>query len=416
MRLTIFAPTEKIGKCPTQYGKEDPRCIKDGNFSNEYIPGNVTVIVLLTVAFLVCLVSILVGCVCCKNPTLKNGLPSTGSRSTSFTNTLSSSEFTMFPPSGPMVSMQPSGAIAGGVKFDPLPDIRLKAHTAESVSQMLRPASFGNVVNRGLNVQDWFEVPHQNFPRSQLQYLQEVGSGWFGHAVEGIGNGIISSQKQSKVVVKILRADASPSDQMFFLQEVKPFRDLSHPHLLTLLGQCLECDPFLLILEHGSMKNLKTFLVENRSKSEDLISRNALLSMTCHISSALHYMHQHGFIHLDLAIRNCLISEELQVKVGDYGIAIEQYKDDYYCLGEVALPLRWCAPESLNCTDTIIETKEITSEANVWTLGVVLWEILEFGKTPYFELNDDDVLQKVVVEGSLFLEQPKTPCIHKDQL
>lgn len=68
------------------------------------------------------------------------------------------------------------------------------------------------------------DAPHCNFPRSQLQYQQAVGSGWFGHVVEGEAVGIIPSQKQTKVVVKILREDATPSDQMFFLQEVKPFR------------------------------------------------------------------------------------------------------------------------------------------------------------------------------------------------
>lgn len=67
--------------------------------------------------------------------------------------------------------------------------------------------------------------------------------------VEGEAQNIVSEQKTSKVVVKILHEDATTTDQMYFLHEVKPYRELDHPNILKLLGRCLETDPFLVLLE-----------------------------------------------------------------------------------------------------------------------------------------------------------------------
>ncbi|GIZ02041.1 hypothetical protein CEXT_205611 [Caerostris extrusa] len=68
------------------------------------------------------------------------------------------------------------------------------------------------------------------------------------------------------------------------------------------------------------------------------------------------------------------------------------------------------------CTESVIEAKDITREANIWSFGVVLWEFLEFGKLPYVNMNDNDVIQRVLIECTLKLEQPKTPCVHKDMI
>ncbi|CAG2062856.1 unnamed protein product, partial [Timema podura] len=118
----------------------------------------------------------------------------------------------------------------------------------------------------------------------------------------------------------------------------------------------------------------------------------------------------------DLATRNCMVTPDLTVKIGDYGNGIETYKDEYYCAGDVALPIRWCAPETLHCTDTTIETKEVTPCANVWTLGVVLWELCEFGKLPYAELTDDEMIVQVLGSGTYRLGLPTLPSPHRHNL
>ncbi|XP_071035246.1 serine/threonine-protein kinase LMTK1 isoform X2 [Parasteatoda tepidariorum] len=254
-----------------------------------------------------------------------------------------------------------------------------------------------------------------NFPRDQLKYVREVGNSWYGQAVEGEACDILKIGMKSKVVVKILRVDATSSELMQFLQETRAFRNLQHPHLVSLLGRCLEVHPFLLIME-SCEKDLKSYLIEQRKSPETLLKSGTLLRMACSITSALQHMHEHGFIHMDVATHNCLITPDLVVKVGDYGTAIHCHREDFYCLGDVAFPIRWCAPETLMCTESVIEAKDISREANIWSLGVVLWELLEFGKLPYVNLSDSDVILKVLIECTLKLEQPMTPCVHKDMI
>ncbi|KFM57618.1 Serine/threonine-protein kinase LMTK2, partial [Stegodyphus mimosarum] len=177
-----------------------------------------------------------------------------------------------------------------------------------------------------------------------------------------------------------------------------------HPNVVRLLGRCLESDPFLLILEH-TVNDLKAYLKEQEHK-DSLLNNGLLLQMSCNIASGLRYLHENGFTHVDLAAHNCFICPDLSVKIGDYGISFSRHREDYYCLGDIALPIRWYAPEILLCTDSTIETKEITKEANAWAFGIVLWEIFEFAKLPYEKLSNEDVLQKVLVERSIQLSCP----------
>lgn len=117
------------------------------------------------------------------------------------------------------------------------------------------------------------------------------------------------------------------------------------------------------------------------------------------------------FTHGDLAARNCQVGSEGRIVIGDYGIATNTYKDDYYWSSNIAIPLRWAAPETVHCTINTIQTLKVTKLSNVWTFGVVLWEICEFGKLPYFELNDDEVISRVLSDRTYILGQPTMPCL-----
>ncbi|XP_076314906.1 uncharacterized protein LOC143227335 [Tachypleus tridentatus] len=260
-----------------------------------------------------------------------------------------------------------------------------------------------------------FYESHKNFPRNQLQYIQEIGCGWFGQVLEGEAQNIIPFQRKTKVVVKILREDASQSEHASFLHEVRPFRDLNHPNIVRLLSQCLETDPLLILMEYFIM-DMKAFLIQHRHDSEQLQKEGGLLSMACDIANALQHMHEHGFIWIDVATRNCVVCGDQTVKIGEYGTSIHKYKNDYYMLGDVTLPIRWCAPESVLCTKTTIEIKQLTKEANIWSFGVLLWETLEFGRQPYTNMTDDEVIQKVISQQTIQLEKPESYCVHADKL
>ncbi|KAK6624130.1 hypothetical protein RUM44_010988 [Polyplax serrata] len=355
--------------------------------------------------FLLTVIAIIFGCVCCRNGKgFKEFNSSSGSlavtRTEGFVNPTAQSELTIFPPAG-IDAAQIN-------RFEPLPVIKPRTPN-------LRPAAF-SCSERELSSQDWFSEPHNNFPRNQLKYVEEYGRGWFGRVVEGEAQNILPKEKLTKVMVKILHEDATPTDQMYFLHEVKFYKDLKHPNILKLLGRCLETEPFLIILECYPNGDLKNFLSQNMASARALVEQGATLRMCSNITSGLEYMHENKFIHTDLAARNCLVGPDLTIKIGDYGNSIENFKSDYYCAGSVALPIRWCAPETLKCTDVTIETREVTPPANIWSLAVVFWEICEFCKLPYSELNDDQVIVRVLGDKNYFLAKPTMFCLHKEEM
>ncbi|XP_043191076.1 uncharacterized protein LOC122364588 [Amphibalanus amphitrite] len=206
---------------------------------------------------------------------------------------------------------------------------------------------------------------------------------------------------------------------MYFLHEMAYLRDANHPNVLRLLGRCLEADPYLLILERCGAGDAKEFL-QRRSPAErqQLLNTMALNKMAMDAAAGLQHLHDIHYTHSDLAARSCRVMSNRTLKIGDYGCNIDRYKEDYYIAGDVALPVRWCAPEILECTPTTIETKEVTKASNVWSLGVLMWELLAFAALPYAPLSDDDVIQHVVMDRNVQLSRPKlsTGSPHTDRM
>lgn len=254
---------------------------------------------------------------------------------------------------------------------------------------------------------EWFEAEELHVPREKLKYLREIGHGWFGKVVEGRADldGCKRTSKNGGVVVRILTEEASTNEKAWFLGEVTPYLKLQHQNILTLLGFCLETDPYLLLFESCPVGDLKGFLLSNRDeKSQEALNKeNIPVRMALDITAGLKHMHNHGFMHTDLSARNCLVASDLSVKLGDYGTGVEKYPEDYYVVGDRALPIRWSAPESVECTDTTIETREITSQANMWSYAIVLWEIITWGNRPYNDKSDEQVIQMLLSLKTDFL-------------
>lgn len=254
---------------------------------------------------------------------------------------------------------------------------------------------------------EWFKSNELYVPREKLKYLREIGHGWFGKVVEGRAD-LEQSKGTSKsggVVVRILTEEATTREKAWFLGEATPYLKLRHQNVLALLGFCLETDPYLLLFESCPAGDLKGFLLSNRDNKsrEALIKENVPIRIAIEIASGLKHMHNHGFAHTDLSARNCLVAPDLSAKLGDYGTGVEKYPEDYYIVGDRALPIRWSAPESLNCTDTTIETQEITLQANMWSYAVLLWEIASWGERPYNDMNDEQIIQMILSLKNQFL-------------
>uniref|UniRef100_A0A3P8X0Q1 Protein kinase domain-containing protein n=1 Tax=Cynoglossus semilaevis TaxID=244447 RepID=A0A3P8X0Q1_CYNSE len=119
------------------------------------------------------------------------------------------------------------------------------------------------------------------------------------------------------------------------------------------------------------------------------LSCTQMLSVSKQIAAGMAYLSERKFVHRDLATRNCLVGEEMVVKIADFGLSRNIYSADYYKANENdAIPIRWMPPES-------IFYNRYTSESDVWAYGVVLWEIFSHGMQPYYGMGHEEVIYYV---------------------
>ena len=104
------------------------------------------------------------------------------------------------------------------------------------------------------------------------------------------------------------------------------------------------------------------------------------------------------FVHRDLAARNCLLDERLCVKISHFGLSRDIYAKHYYrSKHKIPLPLKCMAIEC-------IESGFYSSETDVWSFGVLFWEILSRGSEPYESINSPDILKHL--KSGIRLPQP----------
>ncbi|XP_076459649.1 uncharacterized protein LOC143292879 [Babylonia areolata] len=297
------------------------------------------------------------------------------------------------------------------VTIEPLPDITSKL---KPFSAPLRP----RITSLGKARQDTSLklTVHHPFPRNQIVYLKELGTGWFGKVIESDAEKILIGIPRSKVVVKMLKDDASREEKHLFFEEVAPFRLLEHKNIMHILGQCTETAPLLMILEAAAYGNLKQYLCSHRHCEALLIQKNRLMQFAVDAACGLSCLHRHDYLHRDLAARNCLVMGDYTLKIGDYGIAENLFKEDYFHSGAHLLPIRWMAPETLKQENGSWTLNGFSKQSDIWSLGIVLWEIVTMGEQPYGVLTDEEVLQKVVVERDIHLQEPQRLMPHKNRL
>ncbi|NWH66941.1 ROS1 kinase, partial [Geococcyx californianus] len=242
------------------------------------------------------------------------------------------------------------------------------------------------------------------FPRDKLNLHRLLGSGAFGEVYEGTAIDILADGSgESKVAVKTLKKGATDHEKSEFLKEAHLMSKFDHPHILKLLGVCLLNEPQYLILELMEGGDLLSYLRGARKQKlqSPLLTATDLLDICLDICKGCVYLEKMHFIHRDLAARNCLVSEKEYerstrvVKIGDFGLARDVYKNDYYRKrGEGLLPVRWMAPESL--IDGVF-----TNRSDVWAFGVLVWEVLTLGEQPYPGFSNTEVLHHVRSGGRL---------------
>uniref|UniRef100_A0A224XI92 receptor protein-tyrosine kinase n=1 Tax=Panstrongylus lignarius TaxID=156445 RepID=A0A224XI92_9HEMI len=266
------------------------------------------------------------------------------------------------------------------------------------------------------------------FSRDKLRLQTVLGQGNFGQVWKAEADDICDHEGLTRLVaVKTVKEGASPREKEDLLRELGIMQELgAHPNVVTLLGCCTEKEPYLLIMEYVMYGKLLAFLREHRTRahyfnfsdlSSALTSRDLTVFSYC-VARGMEYLASKGIIHRDLAARNILVDHNKLCKIADFGMS-RNVRDT----GQIyeqrpnrgALPIRWMAPESLHYS-------QFTHSSDVWSFGILLWEIITLGSTPYNTMGAREVMRQV--RDGYRLEKPKhcksefykvvTKCWHSD--
>uniref|UniRef100_A0A8C8RI93 Protein-tyrosine kinase 2-beta n=1 Tax=Pelusios castaneus TaxID=367368 RepID=A0A8C8RI93_9SAUR len=205
-----------------------------------------------------------------------------------------------------------------------------------------------------------------------------LGEGFFGEVYEGI----YTNQKGERinVAVKTCKKDCTPENKEKFLSEAVLMKKLDHPHIVKLIGIAEE-EPTWIIMELYPYGELGHYLEQNKNSLKVL----TLILYVLQIGKALAYLEAINCVHRDIAVRNILVASPDCVKLGDFGLSRYIEDDEYYKASVTRLPIKWMSPESINF-------RRFTSASDVWMFAVCMWEILSYGKQPFFWLENKDVI------------------------
>ncbi|XP_060035382.1 NT-3 growth factor receptor isoform X1 [Erinaceus europaeus] len=274
----------------------------------------------------------------------------------------------------------------------------------------------------------------QHIKRRDIVLKRELGEGAFGKVFLAECYNLSPTKDKMLVAVKALK-DPTLAARKDFQREAELLTNLQHEHIVKFYGVCGDGDPLIMVFEYMKHGDLNKFLrahgpdamilVDGQPRqAKGELGLSQMLHIASQIASGMVYLASQHFVHRDLATRNCLVGANLLVKIGDFGMSRDVYSTDYYrggprhkgpfgvswqwqsltapappaVGGHTMLPIRWMPPES-------IMYRKFTTESDVWSFGVILWEIFTYGKQPWFQLSNTEVIE-CITQGRV-LERPR---------
>uniref|UniRef100_A0A671RUQ3 Fibroblast growth factor receptor n=1 Tax=Sinocyclocheilus anshuiensis TaxID=1608454 RepID=A0A671RUQ3_9TELE len=266
-----------------------------------------------------------------------------------------------------------------------------------------------------------FELPYDpdwEFPRENLTLGKPLGEGCFGQVVRAEAYGINKENQDqvTTVAVKMLKDDANDKDLADLISEMELMKVMDkHKNIINLLGVCTQDGPLYVLVEYASKGSLREYLRARRPPGmdytfdvtkvpEEQLTFKDLVSCAYQVARGMEYLASRRCIHRDLAARNVLVTEDNVMKIADFGLARGVHQIDYYKkTTNGRLPVKWMAPEALF-------DRVYTHQSDVWSFGVLMWEIFTLGGSPYPGIPVEELF-KLLKEGHR-MDKPSN-CTHE---
>ncbi|XP_037089591.1 ephrin type-A receptor 4a-like [Pollicipes pollicipes] len=219
----------------------------------------------------------------------------------------------------------------------------------------------------------------QEIDASLITVGPEIGVGQFGCVRRG-------KLGERTVAIKTLKPGSTEKARMDFLSEASIMSQFQHPNVVLLRGVVTESIPLMIITEFMDQGSLDKYLV----KKARCLQSFHLLVILRGVAAGMQYLSQMKYVHRDLAARNVLVNSQLVCKIADFGLSrkLEGIAEGIYTTRGGIIPFRWTAPEA-------IALRTFTPSSDVWSFGIVVWEVMSYGQRPYWNWRNSEVIQRV---------------------